>query len=81
MGTPSLSLFSVSPSHTHKQNTQYEAYQGCITNIQRYFINEVLIKGRQPLSTLDDAVIAQRIVEAAEASAKNNGQPVDLRHL
>jgi predicted dehydrogenase len=45
----------------------YTAYQGTITNEDRYFVN-VCLKGGQPLSTMDDAVLAQKVVEAVELS-------------
>ena len=45
----------------------YTAYQGTITNEDRYFVN-VCLKGGQPLSTMDDAVMAQKVVEAVELS-------------
>ncbi len=43
----------------------YTAYQSTITNEDRYFVN-VCLKGGQPLSSMDDAIWAQRVVEAVE---------------
>jgi predicted dehydrogenase len=49
----------------------FTAYQGTITNEDRYFVN-VCLKGGQPLSTMDDAVWAQRVIEAVEKSLAEN---------
>ena len=51
-------------SHSHT----YTAYQQTITNEDRYFIEDILMKGAQPLSSMDDAVIAQKVIEACEKS-------------
>jgi predicted dehydrogenase len=45
----------------------YTAYQATITNEDRYFV-DVCLKGGQPLSTLDDAIVAQKVIEACERS-------------
>jgi predicted dehydrogenase len=45
----------------------YTAYQGTITNEDRHFI-DVCLKGGTPLSTLDDAITCQKVVEACERS-------------
>jgi predicted dehydrogenase len=45
----------------------YTAYQGTITNEDRYFVN-VCLKGGQPLFTMEDAIISQKVVEAVEKS-------------
>ena len=45
----------------------YTAYQETITNEDRYFV-DVCLKGGQPLSTLEDAIVAQKVVEAVERS-------------
>jgi predicted dehydrogenase len=45
----------------------YTAYQGTITNEDRHFI-DVCLKGGAPLSSLDDAITCQKVVEAAERS-------------
>ena len=55
------------PGLVHSQT--YSAYQGSIDNEVRHFVHNCLGRGEQPLSTLDDAVEAQRIVEAVERSA------------
>ena len=54
------------PATVHSQT--YSAYPYTIQQIDQYFIEECLGKGREPLSTLDDAMIAQEMVEAAERS-------------
>ncbi len=45
----------------------YTAYQGTITNEDRYFVN-VCLKGGDPLSTMEDAIWSQKVVEAVEKS-------------
>lgn len=45
----------------------YTAYQATITNEDRHFV-DVYLKGGQPLSTLDDAIVAQKVIEACERS-------------
>jgi predicted dehydrogenase len=59
--------------HSHT----YAAYPETIRAASTYFVEEVLGKGAQPLSTLQDAVVCQRIIEAAEASAAE-GRHVQL---
>ncbi len=50
-------------SHSHT----YTAYQETITSEDRYFV-EVCLKGGAPRSSLDDAIVAQKTVEAVERS-------------
>jgi predicted dehydrogenase len=45
----------------------YTGYQGTITNEDRYFV-DVCLKGGAPLSSLDDAITCQKVVEACERS-------------
>jgi predicted dehydrogenase len=59
----------IKPGLVHSQT--YTAYQGSITNEVRYFLVDCLRMGAKPLSTLDDAITAQRLIEAAEESIKN----------
>ena len=54
------------PGLVHSQT--YTAYQGSITNEVRHFIDGCLRRGLAPLSTLDDAITAQRMIEAMERS-------------
>ncbi len=54
------------PGLVHSQT--YTAYQGSITNEVRHFIDGCLRRGLEPLSTLDDAIVAQKMIEAMERS-------------
>jgi predicted dehydrogenase len=58
----------IKPGLVHSQT--YTAYQGSITNEVRYFLVDCLRHGAKPLSTLEDAVTAQRMIEAAEESIR-----------
>ena len=55
------------PGLAHSQT--YSAYQGSIDNEVRHFVERCVGRGEPPLSTLEDAVAAQRLVEAIEVSA------------
>jgi predicted dehydrogenase len=59
----------IKPGLVHSQT--YTAYQGSITNEVRHFLVDCLRMGQTPLSTLDDAITAQRMIEAAEESICN----------
>jgi predicted dehydrogenase len=59
----------IKPGLVHSQT--YTAYQGSITNEVRHFLGNCLRMGEKPLSSLQDAVTAQRMIEACEASVKN----------
>ena len=56
------------PATVHSQT--YSAYPYTIKNVGKYFIEECIGKGKQPLSTLDDAFTCQQVIEAAETSAE-----------
>lgn len=56
----------IKPGIVHSQT--YTAYQGSITNEVRHFLENCLRRGEKPLSTLDDAITAQRMIEACEES-------------
>jgi predicted dehydrogenase len=56
----------IKPGLVHSQT--YTAYQGSITNEVRHFLVDCLRMDQKPLSTLDDAIIAQKMIEAAEKS-------------
>ena len=56
----------IKPGLVHSQT--YTAYQGSITNEVRHLLLDCLRMGQKPLSTLDDAITAQRMIEAAERS-------------
>jgi predicted dehydrogenase len=60
----------IKPGLVHSQT--YTAYQGSITNEVRHFLVDCLRMDRQPLSTLDDAITAQKMIEAAEESIKGS---------
>jgi predicted dehydrogenase len=45
----------------------YTAYQETITNEDRYFVDACL-QGGAPLASLEDAIVAQKVVEAVEKS-------------
>ena len=59
----------IKPGLVHSQT--YTAYQGSITNEVRHFLVDCLRYGAKPLSTLDDAITAQKMIEAAEESIRN----------
>jgi predicted dehydrogenase len=48
----------------------YQNYPESIKNTTAYFINRVLLNGEQPLSTLQDAITCQKIIEGCELSVK-----------
>lgn len=48
----------------------YYSYPESIKNTATHFINKVLRSGEEPLSTLEDAISCQRIIEACEHSEK-----------
>jgi predicted dehydrogenase len=50
-------------SHSHT----YTAYQETITNEDRHFV-DICLSGGSPLSSLDDAIVAQKVVDACEKS-------------
>jgi predicted dehydrogenase len=58
----------IKPGLVHSQT--YTAYQGSITNEVRHFLVDCLRRGQKPLSTLDDAITAQKMIEAAEESIR-----------
>jgi predicted dehydrogenase len=60
----------IKPGLVHSQT--YTAYQGSITNEVRHFLLDCLRMGQKPLSTLDDAITAQKMIEAAEESIRGS---------
>lgn len=58
----------IKPGLVHSQT--YTAYQGSITNEVRHFLVDCLRMGEKPLSTLEDAITAQKMIEAAEESIR-----------
>ncbi len=59
----------IKPGLVHSQT--YTAYQGSVMNEVRHLLVDCLRMGAKPLSTLDDAIMAQRMIEAAEESIRN----------
>jgi predicted dehydrogenase len=60
----------IKPGLVHSQT--YTAYAGSVLNEVEHFIEKCLRRGESPLSTLDDAIFAQRMIEAAEKSISEN---------
>ena len=56
------------PAVVHSQT--YSAYPYTIRAMGKHFLEQVLGKGKEPLSTLDDALTCMRIVEACEQSVE-----------
>lgn len=63
------------PATVHSQT--YSAYPFTIAEIDRYFIQDCILQGKKPLSTLDDAIMAQKIIEGIEASVEERRE-VDI---
>lgn len=59
----------IKPGLAHSQT--YTAYQGSVMNEVRHFLVDSLRMGVAPLSTLDDAITAQKMIEAVEESIRN----------
>jgi predicted dehydrogenase len=47
---------------------RYPAYEESFVHEWHYFVHEAINQGQLPLSTLDDAIVAQSLIEAAEQS-------------
>ena len=58
----------VRPGSIHSQT--YTAYAGSVRNEVRHFLVDCLRHGAAPLSTMADAVTAQKVIEAAERSIR-----------
>ncbi len=54
------------PAQVHSQT--YSAYPYTISNADRYFIENCVRKNQPPLSTMEDAILAQKVIEAIETS-------------
>lgn len=65
----------IKPGIVHSQT--YTAYQASISNEVRHFIDVCVHGGGPPLSDLDDALAAQRLIEAIETSV-TEGRTVEL---
>jgi predicted dehydrogenase len=84
MGTRGATRFSYrdwvdnTPAEVHSQT--YLAYPFSIKSTGRHFIEQVVLRGAQPLSSLEDAITCEKIVEASYASVEK-GQHIDLQVL
>ena len=58
----------IKPGLVHSQT--YTAYAGSIMNEVRHFIENCIRRGEQPLSTMGDAITAQKMIEACEKSIR-----------
>lgn len=63
------------PHGAHSQT--YQCYPETIKNTSTYFINQIIREGKEPLSTLEDAIKCQQIIEACEQSVEN-GVHIDI---
>ena len=59
----------IKPGLVHSQT--YTAYQGSVMNEVKHFLVDCVRLGAKPLSTMEDAITAQRMIEAAEESIRN----------
>jgi predicted dehydrogenase len=81
IGTKGATRFSYrdwvenTPAVVHSQT--YSAYPGSIANTTRFFLDDCVGQGSAPLSTLEDAITCQRIIEACELSVAER-RVVDL---
>jgi predicted dehydrogenase len=72
MGTKGSTRYSYrdwvinAPNGAHSQT--YQCYPESIMNTATHFIDKVLREGEAPLSSLEDAIICQEIIEACERS-------------
>lgn len=72
IGTQGATRFSYrdwvenTPAVVHSQT--YSAYPDSIANTARYFLDECVARGLAPLSTLEDAITCQQIIEGCETS-------------
>ena len=65
----------IKPQAAHSQT--YTAYLGSIRNEVDYFVNRCVAKSEQPLSTLGDAITAQKMIECIEAAVEQ-GRVMEL---
>jgi hypothetical protein len=54
--------------HSHT----YEPYEHTIVATDAHFYERVIARGEKPLSTIDDAIMAQKILDCAEMSWTEN---------
>jgi len=60
----------IKPGLVHSQT--YTAYQGSVMNEVKHFIENCIRRGEKPLSTLEDAITAQKMIEACEKSIRED---------
>jgi predicted dehydrogenase len=83
IGTKGATRFSYrdwvenTPAQVHSQT--YSAYPYTIANIDKYFLEDCLMQNRIPLSTIDDAITAQKIIEAVEKSVEEE-KHIEIRN-
>ena len=65
----------IKPGLVHSQT--YTAYAGSVMNEVRHFIDGCVRRGEAPLSTMADAITAQKMIEACERSIRE-GSVVEL---
>ena len=58
----------IKPGLVHSQT--YTAYAGSVMNEVRHFVENCVRRGEPPLSTMADAITAQRMIEACEKSIR-----------
>ena len=58
----------IKPGLVHSQT--YTAYAGSIVNEVRHFVENCVGRGEQPLSTMENAITAQKMIEACERSIR-----------
>jgi predicted dehydrogenase len=58
----------IKPGLVHSQT--YTAYAGSVMNEVRHFFENCIRRGEQPLSTMADAITAQKMIEAVEKSIR-----------
>jgi len=81
IGTKGATRFSYrdwvenTPAVVHSQT--YSAYPYSIYQEVDYFVNRCIRLGEKPLSTLEDAIMAQKIIEASELSVEE-GRHVEI---
>jgi predicted dehydrogenase len=81
LGTEGGGTFSWRDSVSTKQGVgmdwRYTSYEESFVYEIDYFVRQCLLNGQPPLSTMDDAVTAQRLIEAAEESIRS-GRVIDF---
>ena len=81
MGTKGSTRYSYRDWVINEKNGPHSqtfySYPETITNQVRYFVNQVVFGDKPPLSTLEDALICQQVIEACEQSA-SEGKHIKL---